>query len=150
SSRRRCVIRQSTRDDSRSSTGPYRSRQRARVMRSSTTGSTEKGSCRTARIVRPPPQGLSRGKRTLSISKTRARARARRYAVVEPAGPAPTTATSKRSTSQGYNGPPLQGVCPSGQRERAVNPSAQPTEVRILPPPLPTLLLSLLLRSPGV
>ncbi len=31
---------------------------------------------------------------------------------------------------------PLPGVCPSGQRERAVNPSAQPTEVRILPPPL--------------
>src|SRR3954471_7942454 len=31
----------------------------------------------------------------------------------------------------------LPGVCPSGQRERAVNPSAQPTEVRILPPPLP-------------
>ena len=30
---------------------------------------------------------------------------------------------------------PLEGVCPSGQRERAVNPSAQPTEVRILPPP---------------
>src|SRR4051812_20710969 len=30
----------------------------------------------------------------------------------------------------------LLGVCPSGQRERAVNPSAQPTEVRILPPPL--------------
>src|SRR5262245_47115811 len=29
------------------------------------------------------------------------------------------------------------GVCPSGQRERAVNPSAQPTEVRILPPPSP-------------
>src|SRR4029079_11558938 len=28
------------------------------------------------------------------------------------------------------------GVCPSGQRERAVNPSAQPTEFRILPPPL--------------
>src|SRR5262249_34677104 len=33
-----------------------------------------------------------------------------------------------------YN-PPFLGVCPSGQRERAVNPSAQPTEVRILPPP---------------
>src|SRR5690242_10404840 len=31
--------------------------------------------------------------------------------------------------------PPFPGVCPSGQRERAVNPSAQPTEVRILPPP---------------
>src|SRR5207245_5040604 len=30
---------------------------------------------------------------------------------------------------------PAPGVCPSGQRERAVNPSAQPTEVRILPPP---------------
>src|SRR5262249_10309158 len=75
------------------------------------------------------------GKRALSTSKTRACARARRYAVVDPAGPAPTTATSKRSTVQGYNSPPLKGVCPSGQRERAVNPSAQPTEVRILPPP---------------
>lgn len=30
-------------------------------------------------------------------------------------------------------GPP--GECPSGQRERAVNASAQPTQVRILPPP---------------
>ena len=30
--------------------------------------------------------------------------------------------------------PRTPGVCPSGQRERAVNPSAQPTEVRILPP----------------
>src|SRR2546430_4570132 len=29
----------------------------------------------------------------------------------------------------------LPGVCRSGQRERAVSPSAQPTEVRILPPP---------------
>ena len=36
---------------------------------------------------------------------------------------------------QSYNGA-SPGVCPSGQRERAVNPSAQPTEVRILPPPL--------------
>src|SRR4029450_11867680 len=39
----------------------------------------------------------------------------------------------------GTSAPRLQfsppGVCPSGQRERAVNPSAQPTEVRILPPP---------------
>src|SRR5213075_2346456 len=32
--------------------------------------------------------------------------------------------------------PTFPGVCPSGQRERAVNPSAMPTEVRILPPPL--------------
>ncbi len=112
---------------------------------------------------------------------------------MDPAGPAPITATSNRSTSQSYNArprgcarvakgnglnarksgrfaaimtfrrsptgerhrprpakpgaaaksleshsynPPSPGVCPSGQRERAVNPSAQPTEVRILPPPL--------------
>jgi hypothetical protein len=31
--------------------------------------------------------------------------------------------------------PRLAGVCPSGQRERSVKPPAQPTEVRILPPP---------------
>src|SRR6266540_5406655 len=135
SSRLRWVIRHRTWSEERSITAPYFRRHRARVIRSSTTGSTETGSWRTARVVRPPPQGLSRGKRTLSISKTRACARARRYEVVAPAGPAPTTATSKRSTPQGYNGPPLKGVCPSGQRERAVNPSAQPTEVRILPPP---------------
>jgi Holliday junction resolvase-like predicted endonuclease len=30
------------------------------------------------------------------------------------------------------------GECPSGQRERTVNAPAQPTEVRILPPPLPS------------
>jgi Holliday junction resolvase-like predicted endonuclease len=30
---------------------------------------------------------------------------------------------------------PGPGECPSGQRERAVNASAQPTQVRILPPP---------------
>jgi PD-(D/E)XK endonuclease len=30
---------------------------------------------------------------------------------------------------------PFPGECPSGQRERAVNASAQPTQVRILPPP---------------
>src|SRR3954447_11847407 len=41
---------------------------------------------------------------------------------------------SKRFTSVRLQWPP-PGVCPSGQRERAVNPSAQPTEVRILPPP---------------
>src|SRR5207245_7273534 len=40
-----------------------------------------------------------------------------------------------RSGPRDYNAAP-PGVCPSGQRERAVNPSAQPTEVRILPPPL--------------
>ena len=39
-----------------------------------------------------------------------------------------------RNPWRGYNCRP-PGVCPSGQRERAVNPSAQPTEVRILPPP---------------
>src|SRR5213082_454931 len=40
-----------------------------------------------------------------------------------------------RSGPRDYNSR-SPGVCPSGQRERAVNPSAQPTEVRILPPPL--------------
>jgi hypothetical protein len=50
----------------RSILGPYRSRKRVRVILSSTTGSAEKGSCRTARIVSPPPQGLSRGNRALS------------------------------------------------------------------------------------
>src|SRR5436189_5194519 len=41
------------------------------LCRPSTTGSTENGNCLTARIVRPPPHGLSRGNRSLSISKTR-------------------------------------------------------------------------------
>src|SRR5439155_4449265 len=73
---------------------------------SSTTGLTGNGSSLTARNVSPPPQGLSRGNRALSISKTRAPARETPYATIEPAGPAPTTATSKRSTSQSYNAPP--------------------------------------------
>ena len=51
--------------------------------------------------------------------------------------PAHPRRRSRRSASQtgGYNARAPLGVCPSGQRERAVNPSAQPTEVRILPPP---------------
>ena len=53
---------------------------------------------RTARMVIPPPHGLSRGKRALSTSSTDAPASARRYAVVDPAGPPPTTSTSKRFT----------------------------------------------------
>ena len=65
----------------------------------STTGSTETGSSFTARMVSPPPHGLSRGKPALSRSSTRAPPRARRVAVTEPAGPAPTTMTSKRSTA---------------------------------------------------
>src|SRR5438874_2398219 len=40
------------------------------------------------------------------------------------------------ATASRLQWPSFPGVCPSGQRERAVNPSAQPTEVRILPPPL--------------
>ena len=76
-----------------------------------------------------------------SSSATRAPARARRYAAVEPAGPAPTTTTSNRSI-EGDATPRLQsavpGVFPSGQRGRAVNPLAQPSEVRILPPPSPS------------
>ena len=38
-----------------------------------------------------------------------------------------------RAASRGYNCAPPQGF-PSGQRGRAVNPLAQPSEVRILPP----------------
>ena len=38
------------------------------------------------------------------------------------------------SLPPGYNAAP-QGVFPSGQRGRAVNPLALPSEVRILPPP---------------
>ena len=34
--------------------------------------------------------------------------------------------------------PPLRAGFPSGQRGRAVNPLAQPSQVRILPPPLPS------------
>ena len=63
----------------------------------STTGSTDTGSSFTARMVSPPPHGLSRGNWALSSSSTRAPPRAMRVAVTEPAGPAPTTMTSKRS-----------------------------------------------------
>src|SRR6266542_271347 len=76
----------------------------------STTGSGETGSTFTARIVRPPPHGLSRGKRALSRRRTRAPPRARWMAVTDPAGPAPTTTASKRCTTQGYN--PLSGGVP--------------------------------------
>src|SRR6266498_4524791 len=86
------------------------------------TGSTENGSCRTARIVRPPPQGLSRGKRTLSTSNTRACARARRYAVVDPAGPAPTTATSKRSTGPRLQWRSAQGGVPERPKGTGCKP----------------------------
>ena len=41
-------------------------------------GSTENGSWRTARIVSPPPQGLSRGKVALSARRTDAPSLARR------------------------------------------------------------------------
>ena len=64
----------------------------------STTGSTSHGRCLSARPVSPPPHGLSRGKRALSTSRTLAPARARWIAVADPAGPAPTTRTSNRST----------------------------------------------------
>src|SRR6185369_12653199 len=46
-----------------------------------------------------------------------------------------STASAGSQPSRGYNGRPL-GVFPSGQRGRAVNPLALPSEVRILPPPL--------------
>ena len=63
----------------------------------STTASTAQGSCLNARPVSPPPHGLSRGNRALSTRRTRIPARWRWIAVADPAGPAPTTRTSKRS-----------------------------------------------------
>jgi Isochorismatase family len=73
-------------------------------------------------MVRPPPQGLSRGNRALSISKTRACARARRYAVVEPAGPAPTTATSNFSTERRLQWPSAQGGVPERPKGTGCKP----------------------------
>ena len=55
------------------------------------------------RSVTPPPQGLSRGKRARSTSSVRTPSRASRCAVSEPAGPAPTTIASKRSTIGAYD-----------------------------------------------
>src|SRR5205807_542363 len=48
----------------------------------------------TARGVRPSPQGFSRGKAALSTRATSTPWRARKYAAVDPPGPAPTTRTS--------------------------------------------------------
>ena len=84
----------SGRPSPRSTQGPLRRRMRTDVTVSSTTGAIEKGSSRAARPVTPPPQGLSRGKRARSSRSTEAPAAARRYAHVEPAGPAPTTIAS--------------------------------------------------------
>ena len=98
------------------------------------------GACRSARPVRPPPHGLSRGKRALSASRTRAPARARCSAVAEPAGRRRrrgrrTAPPRDRRACPGtrLQLPAPQGF-PSGQRGRAVNPLAQPSEVRILLP----------------
>src|SRR3954470_19498765 len=49
---------------------------------------------RSAPVVMPSPQHLSRGKRALSTSTTSRPARARVIAAAAPAGPPPTTATS--------------------------------------------------------
>src|SRR5881397_1920706 len=49
--------------------------------------------------LRYSEQGLSRGNRPRSSSRTDAPARARSRAVVAPAGPAPTTTTSQRSVT---------------------------------------------------
>src|SRR2546422_3687424 len=49
--------------------------------------------------LRYSEQGLSRGNRPRSSSRTDAPARARSSAVVAPAGPAPTTTTSQRSVT---------------------------------------------------
>src|SRR5690348_11426041 len=56
---------------------------------------------RRAPPVRPSPQHLSRGKRALSSTTTRAPARARVMAAAQPAGPAPATTTSTASADDG-------------------------------------------------
>ena len=73
------------------------------VICRSTTGPIAKGSSRRPRIVTPPPHGLSRGKRARSTSSVLTPSRASRCAVSEPAGPAPTTMRSKRSTIGAYD-----------------------------------------------
>ena len=135
SSRRRCVMYASGARARRVKRAPIardgtrggRSRPR-RPARSRTGAGARRGS------VTPPPHGLSRGNVALSTRRTRAPARCE----------AIRGGRSRRSGSDdgdvvGAHAWRLQssapGVCPSGQRERAVNPSAQPTEVRILPPP---------------
>ena len=72
------------------------------------------------------------------VGEQHRRAPARRGGTRSSSRPARRRRRRRRNASQvgGYNPRSLKGVCPSGQRERAVNPSAQPTEVRILPPPL--------------
>src|SRR5919109_3013054 len=50
---------------------------------------------------------------------------------------APPSPRAGRPRCQGSFARPT-GECPSGQRERSVKPSAQPTQVRILPPPYST------------
>ena len=138
SRRRRCVIRitgraRGARPRRRSGSGARPGRPPPRRPASGRPGTGR----RLASSV-PPPQGLSRGKRARSTSSDASPARARWIAVAEPAGPPPTTTASKRFITWRLQSRLTTGVCPSGQRERAVNPSAQPTEVRILPPPLST------------
>ena len=95
----------------------------------STTGSTSHGACRSARPVSPPPHGLSRGKRARSASRTRAPPRARWIAVADPAGPAPTTRTSKRSIMQGRGFEPLKAE-PAGLQPAPFGHSGTPARLR--------------------
>ncbi|CFE34729.1 Uncharacterised protein [Mycobacterium tuberculosis] len=53
----------------------------------------------TARGVSPSPQGLSRGKVAVSMTRTSRPARAAQAAAADPAGPAPTTTTSALSST---------------------------------------------------
>src|SRR4051794_34808472 len=121
SSRRRCVMRMTGAADLRTTAAPYRNRSSTVSTSSSTTGDGSTGHWRTARIVRPPPHGLSRGNLARATSSTRAPASASRYAVVEPAGPPPTTSTSKRSMPLR-----LQSRLPGGVPERPKGTGCKP------------------------
>ena len=86
-------------------------------------------------MVSPPPHGLSRGKVALSASRTFAPGRREMVGGRRTGRPAADDEHVEALHDVRLQCARSKGVCPSGQRERAVNPSAQPTEVRILPPP---------------
>ena len=75
-------------------------------------------SCLVARGVRPSPQTFSLGNSVFSSSRTSRPDLARWYAVVEPAGPAPTTITSAVFSEKGEE-------WGSGTRHGGISPSSK-------------------------
>ena len=143
SSRRRWVMRMSGLLLLRSGRRGSRARSTKPSTTCSTTGETSHGSVVQRAAGEPAAAGLvAREARAVREQDARAAAREvdRRG---RPGGPGADDENveslhdrdRKHGATPGYNGPPSQGF-PSGQRGRAVNPLAQPSEVRILPPAL--------------